>query len=193
MQTIPCRGRQCRKLSLFLMAVVPVFTAQCAKEEAVEPSPTPSIADSVVFPDSLRADDESVNEFFMSIIKTCKEGDYETFRLLWSAHEEPITLQEFQRGWQADPKVTVLDLRRMRTEEGEVVYLLRALVKLDPDLVPEPERDVVLLFRKEHGQWRLARAPKSAAKVMKTATPPGESVGASASSNGISRDDDPTS
>ncbi len=170
-------------MKLSALLVLPgLLVSGCAKDKKtpVQPSPTPSIENVVNFPPEVRAEDESVNEFLLETITTCLEKDYEAFRLLWSARDEPMTEEEFKRGWQANPKVTVKAIQKMRSSEGEIVYGIRALVELDPNKVPEPQRDVVLLFVKEQGKWRLARPPRSLAKVMKGEESPSPSPEAEA-------------
>ena len=146
--------------------------AGCEREDRPSPSPTSAPADTgrVEFPASLRADDPQVNDFLFTAIGECIEGDYEAFRLLWSVHEEPLGRAEFERGWRAVHKVRVDKLVRMKTEEGNIVYVVAAHVELDPDEVPEPVRDLVLLLVEESGQWRLATPPRSVRKAMKGET-----------------------
>jgi hypothetical protein len=144
--------------------------AGCAKKESTKATPTPSpepigLLD---FPAELRAEDPTVNEFLIQAIQTCVDEDYDAFRLLWSAREEPISEQEFKRGWQANPKVYIKDLRKGPTEDGEAFYAVRALVKLDPAMVPEPERDIVMLLVMEDGKWRLATPPRDVVRFMKS-------------------------
>jgi hypothetical protein len=159
----------CWKLSGAVVLLAAALIPGCAEKEkkSPTPSPTPEAVGLLDFPTELRADDPTVNEFLIQAIQTCVDQDYDAFRLLWSAREEPISEQEFKRGWQANPKVYIKDLRKGPTEEGEEFYAVRALVRLDPDMVPEPERDIVMLLVKEGGKWRLAAAPRNVVKFMK--------------------------
>ncbi len=136
------------------------------------------------FPAELRAEDPSVNEFILNAIQTCMAEDYEAFRLLWSGLEEPISEQEFRRGFRATRKVTILHLLQRRTREGDIVYIVHSLVELDPNEVPEPERDIVLLLRKESGKWRVARAPREEAKALKALLSRDASTNGEATTNG---------
>jgi hypothetical protein len=158
----------------------------------VEPTPTPSrhIRKTVLhFPAELRADDPSVNAFIESAIETCAAGDYEKFRLLWVAKEQPITQQEFQRGWKATESVTILDVQKGRTLDDPLAYAVRGLVQLDPNEVPEPKRDLVLLIVKENDSWHLKKPPPGVVRNLK-----GGKAKSDASSNGAadSNGADPT-
>lgn len=121
----------------------------------------------VSFPPDFTCDDPEVPEFLKSAVKACVDQDYDKFRSMWSARDEPISEKEFIRAWQANPRFALTEMRRMQTPEGEIVYAVRAHVSLDPNEVPEPDRDVVLLIVNENDNWRLRRAPKKLIKMMK--------------------------
>jgi hypothetical protein len=131
------------------------------------PLPTPAANALIQFPEALRTEDESVNAFIAEAIRVCASEDYDAFRLLWSALEEPIGKQQFQAGFRATRRVTILDLAKRRLPDGELVYLVYCLVELDPREVPEPTRDIVLLLRKEQGDWRIATPPQKEARALK--------------------------
>ena len=143
--------------------------AGCRREGADHPEPTPAPRPLglIEFPEELRADEPAVNAFLYSAFQTCADGEYEAFRRLWSVREDPVSEEEFVRGWRAAPRVSIKDLRKMRTPEGEIVYVVRALVELDGEMVVEPVRDVVFLVVKESERWCVATAPRSVAKVLK--------------------------
>jgi len=121
----------------------------------------------VSFPPEVQSDDPEINAFVRKAIDICVAEDYDAFRLLWSALEEPLREQEFRKGFKAARKVSILDLVKRRTPEGEGVYLVHCLVELDPDEVPEPQRNIVLLLRKENNQWRVAKPPAKEVRALK--------------------------
>jgi hypothetical protein len=131
------------------------------------PAASPKPASLVSFPEALQAEDPEINAFIRRAIDICVTEDYEAFRLLWSALEEPLGEQEFRKGFRAARKVSILDLAARRTPDSEVVYLVHCLVELDPDQVPEPTRDIVLLLRKENDAWRVARPPSKEIRALK--------------------------
>lgn len=96
-------------------------------------------------------------------------GNYEAFRALWSAKQEPISRAEFEEGWHAVHRIEVRGLQQAQLEKDndggtpEIVYVLLVEVALDPAQRAgqrEPVREIVMMLVREHDQWRLAGAPK---------------------------------
>lgn len=123
----------------------------------------------MIFPDSLRASDEAVNIFVRAALTQCAGGNYESFRALWSARQEPISRAEFEEGWQAVQRIEVRGLQKVLLADdqekaaAEPVYVLLVEVALDPAARAgkrEPLREIVLMLVREHDQWRLGNAPK---------------------------------
>lgn len=123
----------------------------------------------LIFPDSLRASDEAVNIFVRTALTQCAGGNYESFRALWSARQDPISRGEFEEGWQAVQRIEVRGLQKVllaadqENATAEPVYVLLVEVALDPAAKAgkrEPLREIVLMLTREHDQWRLASAPK---------------------------------
>ncbi len=134
----------------------------------VDPKP----ANILVFPDEYHVGDETVNTFVRRAMADCASGDYQKFRLLWSAREEPLPRGEYDQGWQAVQEIRIRALREVilaadperGREEDQTVYGLAADVSLDPAHRAgrkEPSREVVLMVVSEQGSWRLARPPKA--------------------------------
>ena len=126
----------------------------------------------VVFPDALRVEDESVNEFIERAMKTCAGGVYDDFRLLWSIQREPLSREEYEKGWQAIREIRVRALEQVKLAPDsddpggveQLVYALLARVDLDAARLPneeQPHREVALMLLREHDQWRLAHGPKA--------------------------------
>jgi hypothetical protein len=127
--------------------------------------------DLLVFPAELRVDDPAVNEFVEHAMAVCAGGDYERFRLLWSAKDDPLPREEYEQGWQAVQRIEIRALERVIVATGsghdptggDNAYVLFAEVNLDPNhraAKHEPRRDAVMLLIQEQGEWRLAHAPK---------------------------------
>jgi len=139
-----------------------------------QPEPQPEVATptvELVFPDALKVDDTSANAFVERVIQACARGEYDAFRLLWSARDEPLPREEYEEGWQAIQRIEILALQEVLLERGsgaknggrELVYAMVMRVALDPAhraAKDEPERNVVLMLVREHDAWRLSRAPK---------------------------------
>lgn len=135
----------------------------------------PKPAELLVFPQALRVEEPSVNDFVERAMTVCAAGDYEKFRLLWSVREEPLTRDEYQQGWQAVQEIRIRALAkamlspdpRNGDKQAETAYVILAEVDLDPALRAgrrEPTREVVLMMIREHGAWRLAGAPEAMRK-----------------------------
>ncbi len=165
------------KAALGAMMVVVLLVFSACDEGRKQPS-TPSAADArtakpaqvLSFPEALHVVDDSVNEFVERAMDTCAKGEYDNFRLLWSAQQKPLERGEFEAGWIAVKSIEVraLELIKLATkkEDGEERldehYVFLAEVRFDPQHPAgrkEPKREVVLLLTREQQQWRLARAP----------------------------------
>lgn len=159
---------------------VAVMTPACRRDDSektnsVAASSTDAVKSKqpnlLLFPDELHVAELTVNEFVTKAMTTCAAGEYEAFRLLWSARETPLPREEFEQGWQAVQNIQVRALEKVMLDadpnagraEPETVYALLAEVSLDPMQKvgqKEPQRHVVLMLTREHEQWRLAQAPK---------------------------------
>ncbi len=151
----------------FVAAAAVLATVACRRDDTAGATPSPSPRpEPIVFRQEARAEDPAVNDFVIHAIRTCIAGDYPAFRLLWSARQEPLSEAEFRRGWRAVEKVTIHEIRKMKTPEGEVFYAVRGEVDLNPSEVPHPNRNVVLVLVEENGRWRLATAPRQVRAAM---------------------------
>jgi hypothetical protein len=135
------------------------------------------------FPESLHAEDHTVNEFVTYAMTTCANGDYDSFRLIWSVREEPLTRQEYEKGWKAVRRVAIRALEKARIapdpKRGETqprtVYAVAADVLFDPQQTApqqEAKRHVVLVLTREHDEWRLGQAPRALRTWMADKTKP---------------------
>jgi len=151
-----------RRLGLSLALVLLIVSACRRSGEAQPPSGPPPAQEPQIldFPAELHAEDESVNAFVRQVIETCASGDYDAFRLLWSARDDPFPRDQFHRAWQSVQKVKIVSLRPFRAPETrELLYAVRAHVRLDPS-VREPERDVTILLVRNGGRWQLTSPPR---------------------------------
>lgn len=176
------------------MTVVVLTVSGCTQTESEEPPPrqasqrAPDHVERVVFPDALHVDHEPVNVFIEKALTICARGDYESFRLLWSARQDPLRREEFEQGWQAVRTIRVravekivlpgadgggADPRHSTPPNGvapDVSYVLLAEAEFDPNHPlgqRQPVRDFVLLVLQEQGEWRLGRAPAAVREWIK--------------------------
>jgi len=166
--------------STLLLALVALTIIQACRraedraDDEINPkSEKPAARQSVfVFPEELHVADKAVNEFLREAMTISTSGDYNAFRLLWSAREEPMPRDEFEHGWSAVQEIRIRAFEKAHLAAGpssngddpEAVYAFYAEVRLDPThLVGQrkPERQIILMLVREHDQWRLARAPQS--------------------------------
>ena len=135
----------------------------------------------LLFPESVRVEDPSVDEFVTRVMTDCAGGDYDAFRLLWSARDEPLRRDEYEEGWQAIQRIKIRALERVLLARGSdrdqaetgTAYALAMDVALDPAHRAGQRvqrREVVLLLVHEHGEWRLAHAPKAVRMWVKSLT-----------------------
>ncbi|MCH7526205.1 MAG: hypothetical protein IID39_02095 [Planctomycetes bacterium] len=150
------------------MAIAPLWWAAGGCRRGGQDEAGPGARDShaeltvrVDFPDSALVDDPTVNEFLRMAMAACAGGDYDQFRRLWSAKAEPLTREQFERGWNSAESIAVLAVQPMRHPgNGSLLYYAHARFELAANL-PDPRREVVVLIIEEEGAWCLARAPKA--------------------------------
>jgi hypothetical protein len=124
------------------------------------------------FPEALRVADPAVNAFVTEAMASCASGDYDAFRRLWSAREDPLPRHEYEEAWRAVERIRIRALEEVilapeptrGRDDFEPAYIILADVSLDPNVPAgqrEPKREVVLQLVREQDMWRLARAPKA--------------------------------
>ncbi len=149
--------------------------ANCREQEKAPATPptkpaTDQATTELIFPETLRVADESVNIFVRTALSQCASGNYEAFRALWSAKQDPISRAEFDEGWQAVHRIEVRGLQKVLLASdqdaaaSEPVFVLLVEVALDPAQRAgkrAPLREIVMMLVREYDQWRLASAPKA--------------------------------
>ncbi len=148
-------------LSVLILMQVIGCTAEPAdgdKPESVTP-PT----DRLVFLESAGVDDPAVTHVVREAMSAMISGDYDRFRSVWVATEEPIKRDQFERRWQPVREVTVRAIKPMRhAETGDLLYYVDAKLKFDPES-RQRHREILFLLVRRNGAWRLSRAPESLA------------------------------
>lgn len=177
-------GRHSRALKLRLLAGLAVLatTSSCSREVERKPpagNAAPAVQPPValLFPEGMAADDQVVRAFVAEAMRTCSAGNYEDFRLLWSAREEPLSREEFTRSFRAVKSIRVRALEKALLAgddpqaEAAVVYAMYGEIDLDPSQPigeRQPTREIVLMLVREHDQWRFAQAPKAMREWVKS-------------------------
>jgi hypothetical protein len=189
----PCAIAAGRALAVIALIVVGACRPDtvAGKSEGAVPADEAKPASRVIFPDDRGVEDPAVNRFMHEALEAAAEGDYERFRLLWTARQEPLERQEFEQGWQAVRTIRVRAIEKVllrtnhsdsdsweakeRQSDGDsggeaISYVLLAEAEFDPDHPVgqrQPRRDFVLLVMREQGQWRLGRAPAQVRKWLR--------------------------
>ena len=179
--------------NVIALGLAAVCAGACERADVANPPPAPTAAITpepearrprssklalpVSFPQELRVDDESVNEFVERALVEAGGGDYEPYRLLWSVKDEPGSRGDYEQRWHGVTNIQLRALRRIILTNGdgqpigEASYALLADFSFDlPDGVGlqvdapaqrEPLLGVVWIVTKEHDRWRLAKPPKA--------------------------------
>lgn len=145
--------------------ILPIVLAAagCADDRArPDPvSPADRGAHRLVFPQALAADDRTVNQLVRDAMMSCLDDDYDNFRALWSATEQPIKRAQFERHWQPVRRIFIRKIQPMRHAESErLLYYVHAGFEFGVG-ARRSQGDAVFLIVRENDTWRLARAPKS--------------------------------
>jgi len=137
----------------------------CAADPADndEPVSVKHPTDRLVFLESASVDDSAVKHAVQEAMSAMISGDYDRFRSLWIATEEPIKREQFEHRWQPVIKATVRAIKPMRhAQSGDLLYYVDAKLQFDPESRLN-HREILFLLVRRNGAWRLSRAPKSLA------------------------------
>jgi hypothetical protein len=187
-------------LALFLFAILGVAPLSCRRDKDKPAEPTPAAeqkpAVQLDFPPEYRPEEPAIREFIDHALRTCAAGQYDDFRLLWSAREEPLSRDDFVKSFRAVQTIRVRALEKALfagddpDAEPALVYVLHVEIRLDPAR-PVGERgtsrELVLMIVTENEKWRFARAPKAMREWIK------EKADASPSGDPKSNPPDPSS
>lgn len=163
-----------------------VLLGACKKEEAPPPTTLPVdgyIVDPITqrtapplveFPDWIRTNDASLNEFIDKLLQHCVRGEYGLYRLAVSTKFEPLGRTQFEKAWHAVERVQIRNIRLIhqpttrhwdpaRTDIPEElkhpIYCVHGTIYLRElpgrQLLKKPVREVVVLVVKENGEWKL--------------------------------------
>jgi len=115
----------------------------------------------VEFAPTAGSGDRQLDAFVRKFIQICLSGDYENFRLCWSAYSTPLSRQRFKATWYMVRKVRVeriypapKDVEAMRP-----AYIVEAHVWLNRR-AKVPEKRVYVLIQREGDRWAVAPAPR---------------------------------
>jgi hypothetical protein len=114
----------------------------------------------VVFAEGVTSGREDVDEFIHHFTTLCKQGDYEEYRLCWTAYAMPVSRERFNKLYGFAKRITITDIVPAPKSDAKdkPAYLIRARAELDPKAAV-PHKDVDLLVQWEENRWAVAPAP----------------------------------
>ncbi len=171
----------------------PSATSQVVDAEIKDPIRKRSDAPEILFPDTVRTTDASLNQFIDNLLRACVEGEYGLYRLAVGSQYEPLNRRNFERAWHAVKEVRLRKIERVhepttrqidpartdiRPELKGTIYCAHATITLREDRKNKPVREVVVLIIQEDGQWKLGPPASQALKrrIMGTDSPAADLV-----------------
>lgn len=161
-----------RALCFLVLLTLLLHSCRRDKDKPAEAAP-PADQKSAVqldFPSEFRPEDPTIRDFIDHALRTCAAGQYDDFRLLWSAREEPLSRDDFVKSFRAVEAIRVRALEKALFAgddpdvEPALVYVLFVEIRLDPARPVGDRgagRELVLMIVTENEKWRFARAPKA--------------------------------
>ena len=171
------------------VAMVTMMDDPLLAEADAFPNPiilNPEKRPNIVFPESVRTPDLSLNRFVDRFARVCVQGKYEDLRLMLSKRSgDPLVARRFQSMFNALKQVRIIALERLPAApdvEGPV-YLMKAEYVLEDFAVSKTRKteQVRLGIAREDGSWRIGPIPRSIQAQLEayqagTTQPAGESV-----------------
>lgn len=116
---------------------------------------------SVVFADGVSSGNTEADEFIRNFIDLCRRGDYEQYRLCWTAYGMPMSGERFQTIWKFARKVVITRIipvpRSIKVMHP--AYVVRGYAELDPK-ARIATKDVEVMVQWEENRWAVAPAPR---------------------------------
>lgn len=115
----------------------------------------------VTFAPGVTSGNKEVDAFVDSFIGLCRRGQYEQYRLCWTAYGTPVSSDRFAAMWKSARKVVITQILPV-AENVKVMhpaYVIKATVELDPK-AKIPTKDVEVMVQWEENRWAIAPAPR---------------------------------
>jgi hypothetical protein len=145
----------------------------------------------IVFPESVRTTDLSLNRFVDRFARVCMQGRYSDLRLMLSSRSgDPIVARRFESMFNALKQVRIIALQKLPNVRGldDPVYLMKAEYLLE-NYAAAKERateHVRLAIAKEDGNWRIGPIPRDLLARLENSTT-GSAASADESAGELSR------
>lgn len=167
-----------RRISYYGLAVLAIVLLSCVA--AIMMMDDPLLADAeafpdavvladkrpdIVFPESVRTADLTLNRFVDRFARVCMQGKYSDLRLMLSSRGgDPLVASRFESMFNALKQVRILVLDRVANLPDAVgpVYVMKAEYVLEDYAAAKGRRteQVRLAIAKEDGGWRIGPIPR---------------------------------
>jgi len=116
---------------------------------------------SVVFAPGVTSGNEDLDAFIRNFIALCQRGDYEQYRLCWTAYGTPMSSERFGVIWKFTRKVVINEIVPVPPDVKVMhpAYIIRGVAELDPK-ARVPTKDVEVMVQWEDNRWAIAPAPR---------------------------------
>lgn len=114
----------------------------------------------VTFAEGVRSGNAGLDDFIQNFIEVCLRGDYDQYRLCWTAYSPPISSSQFRTIWDMAEHIVITRIASLPGKARGKAYLVKASATLNPRAKVQ-HKDVELLVLWEDGKWVIAPAPHS--------------------------------
>lgn len=117
----------------------------------------------VTFAPGVSSGNAEVDAFITRFIDLCRRGDYEQYRLCWTAYYTPVSGERFRSMWEFARNVVISEITPVpqTSKAADPAYLIKARVELDPHSKARiASKDVELMVQWEDNRWAIAPAPR---------------------------------
>jgi hypothetical protein len=127
----------------------------------------------IIFPQAVRSNDESLNDFLQHFTEVCLAGEYDNYRLLVSRQIEPVSKQQFEKTYRRVHHVEINLIRELPkiSELPYPLWLVESAVHIRPP-TEEPVRNLQVLIFKEDDKWVMAPAPRALREALAASSQP---------------------
>lgn len=113
----------------------------------------------VTFASGARTGNGELDTFVRDFVELCLKGDYDGFRLCWTAYSQPISSSRFRAMWGMAEEIVITQITAVPGKKGKA-YLVKVSATLSPKAKSQ-HRDVEVLVISEDGKWVIAPAPRA--------------------------------
>lgn len=115
----------------------------------------------VTFAPGVTSGNKDVDAFVDRFLGLCRRGDYDQYRLDWTAYGTPVSGERFTAMWKFARKVVITQIIPVpeHVKAMHPAYVIKASVELDPK-AKIATKDVEVMVQWEQNRWAIAPAPR---------------------------------